>query len=482
MNKLYEGGKAVANVMPIRAEDTMPTLKDIDTKILTRFLKLKGKDWAALGSTGKKLPGQTSGDIDIAIDIQKVADNYKIPTEEVGQKILDLLDAAYPKMDKNYMKGLGIVSLAYPIKGSSGNVQVDLMLQDNIDFARWMFHSPDFTKQESEWKGLYRTELLKAIGNAVTVPDMTTYWEDEFDGKYKGKVKKLGRIMLDPNKGYKKQIKSFVGKSGKSVKTGHSEWEEFVSKDPEMITKSLLGVNATIKDTNSFESVWKAMQKKDFPWKANMPEIVTYFVDVIKRKALPLPKELGVKESSNGMKKFSEVHGTINEKKSEIDRATKNSIDKILAELEDELDDGKIEEGVLTTVGTALAIPAVLGMVSKLGTVADKYIKKAMGKEVNPESDYNKWMTKLSTTADDLHHLYLKPIEKIIGKFVKDDSKAKKVANVILHIIIAIFLYSAGATALDAFTSENYELGLLESALAAVKSKEIKSFLVNMIH
>ena len=176
MDNLNEGGKAVANVMPIQAEYVMPTLKDIDKKILQRFLKLKGKDWAALGSTGKKLPGQSSGDIDIAIDINKIASDLKIPLEEVGQKIYDILESAYPKMDKNYMKGLSIISLAYPIKGSGGNVQVDLMLQDNIEFAKWMFHSPDFTKQESQWKGLYRTELLKAIGNAVTIPDMTTYW------------------------------------------------------------------------------------------------------------------------------------------------------------------------------------------------------------------------------------------------------------------------------------------------------------------
>jgi len=311
MKHLYEGGKAVSNVMPIKAEDTIPTLKDIDKKILTRFLKLKNKDWAALGSTGKKLPGQTSGDIDIAIDINTIAKNYKIPIDEVGKKIFDLLDAAYPKLDKVFMKGLGIISIAYPVKGSSGNVQVDLMLQDNIDFARWMFHSPDFTKQESEFKGIYRTELLKSIGNAVTIPDMTEYWEDEFEGQYKGEIKKLGRIMLDPNNGYKKQIKSFVGKTGKPVKTGKSEWEEFISKDPVMITKSLLGVDASIKDTNSFETVWKAMQHKNFPWKKHIPQIVSYFVDILSRKGLPIPSQLGIKEqnviSKSSMKKFKEI-------------------------------------------------------------------------------------------------------------------------------------------------------------------------------
>jgi len=306
MNKLYEGGNAVSNVMPIRAEDTIPTLKDIDTKILSRFLKLKKNEWAALGSTGKKLPGQSSGDIDLAIDINKIAKSYKIQTNEVGQKILDLLDSAYPKMEKNYMKGLEIISLAYPIKGSGGNVQVDLMLQDNIDFAKWMFHSPDFTKHESEWKGLYRTELLKAIGNAISIPEMTEYFEDEFEGKYKGTIKKLARNMLDPNKGYKKQLKSFVGKKGTPVKTGKSEYEELISKDPEFITKALLGQSATIKDTNSFETVWKVMQNKDFPWKDQLNKIVVKFAEVLRGKGLPMPKELGISENSR-MKKFSDI-------------------------------------------------------------------------------------------------------------------------------------------------------------------------------
>jgi hypothetical protein len=289
--KLDEGGNAVEGVGPIRAEDTMPTLQDLENKILTRFLRLGKGDYAALGSTGKKLPGQSSGDIDIAIDIDKIAKNLKISKEDVGKEIMSILDKAYPKMDKKYMVGLGIISLAYPIKGSSGKVQVDLMLQDNIDFARWMFHSPDFTKGESDWKGLYRTELLKAIGNAVTIPEITEYFEDHPD-----KAAKLGRFMLDPNKGYKKSIKSFVGKKGQPVKTGKTEFEELITKNPEEITKALLGVNATIKDTNSFESVWKAMQKKDFPWKDHMQEIVNYFGDILKRKGLPYPKELGLSE------------------------------------------------------------------------------------------------------------------------------------------------------------------------------------------
>lgn len=289
--QINEGGNAVPGVGPIRAEDTLPTLSDIETKILNRFFGLGKGDYAALGSTGKKLPGQSSGDIDIAIDISKVAKNLKTTNDEVGKKIMDILDKAYPKMEKNYMVGLGIISLAYPIKGNSGNVQVDLMLQDNIKFATWMFHSPDFTKNESKWKGLYRTELLKSIGYAVNVPELTEYFEDQPEV-----IKKKGRIMLDPNKGYIKNIKSFVGKTGKPVKSGTIELEEFISKDPEVITLALLGKDAKISDTNSFESVWAAMQRKSFPWKDHMKEIVDYFANVLRRKGLPFPEELGISE------------------------------------------------------------------------------------------------------------------------------------------------------------------------------------------
>lgn len=287
VNYLYEGGNAVPNVGPIRAEDTLPTLKDIETKILKRFLGLSKNDYAALGSTGKKLPGQSSGDIDIAIDINKIKKHLGVDDSELGNAILDIISDAYPKMDKVYMKGLGIISLAYPIKGSSGNVQVDLMLSDNIDFSKWMFHSPDFTKNESKWKGLYRTELLKSISNAVHIPEWTEYF-DEFPEI----EKRVGRLMLDPNKGYKKSIKSFIGTKGQPIKTGKTEFEEVLSKDPEYITKALLGPDATIKDTVSFETVFSAMNRKGFPWKNKYNEILVYFKSLLETKGLPIPEDI----------------------------------------------------------------------------------------------------------------------------------------------------------------------------------------------
>ena len=70
---------------------------------------------------------------------------------------------------------------------------------------------------------------------------------------------------------------------------------------------ALLGKDAKISDTNSFESVWKAMNKKDFPWKSNLNEIVVKFTDLLRMKGLPFPSELGVKEQTSGMKTFKEI-------------------------------------------------------------------------------------------------------------------------------------------------------------------------------
>ena len=303
-NKLYEGGLAVPGVVPIYAENVIPTLEDISKKILQRFFNLKSGQYAILGSGGKKMIGTTSGDIDIAIDSNEIAKNLKVDKSEVGNSIVAIIKQAYPKMELHYMKGFGIVSIAYPIKGGNGNVQVDLVMTDDIRFAEWLFWSPDFTKNESEWKGLYRTELIKSICAAVPLAEFTEYYDEELEGQFKGSLKKLGRNLISPTEGYQQTIKSFVGKKGQPVKSGTTEFTNFLSKDPEFITKSLLGDHAKVSDTNSFETVWKAMNHKDFPYKDYTSDIIKYFLEILNTKQLPIPKELSVYEGFEPLEKF----------------------------------------------------------------------------------------------------------------------------------------------------------------------------------
>jgi len=100
-----------------------------------------------------------------------------------------------------------------------------------------------------------------------------------------------------------------------------------------------------------------------------------------------------------------------------------------------------------------------------------------LGKKPTDQDAYQQWMTKLGHIADELHHLYMAPIESIVKKFVKDPDKAKKISSGIFHVIVATFLIASGATAIKALQSKNLSLATLEAALSAVKGGELKNFI-----
>ena len=85
--------------VPIHQENVAATLDDIQERFLNDQLHLNPeRDTSTLGSTGKKLSGQTSNDIDIAIDYNKLKEEWDLP-EWTGKRLeewVDLVkDAAY---------------------------------------------------------------------------------------------------------------------------------------------------------------------------------------------------------------------------------------------------------------------------------------------------------------------------------------------------------------------------------------------------
>ena len=138
-------------------------------------------------------------------------------------------------------------------------------------------------------------------------------------------------------------------------------------------------------------------------------------------------------------------------------------------------------EGLLTAAGIAIALPAILGLVSKFGKTASNIINKIMGKKPTEKEQEENWFTKLGKIADDLHHLYQAPLEKVVSKFVKDPTKAKKIAHFIFHVIVAIMLIASGVTAIKALKSKEVSLATLEIALTSVKSGEIKSYIAKLL-
>lgn len=148
-------------------------------------------------------------------------------------------------------------------------------------------------------------------------------------------------------------------------------------------------------------------------------------------------------------------------------------------ELEDALQNATEteNEGLITTASLVLALPAVLGLIAKVGKFASSMINKMLGNKPNEDAEAQEYFKQVGAVADQLHHLYIKPIEYVVKKFVKDANKAHTISNAIFHVIIATMCLASGVTAIKALQAKNVSLASLESALTAVKSGEVRDYL-----
>lgn len=160
----------------------------------------------------------------------------------------------------------------------------------------------------------------------------------------------------------------------------------------------------------------------------------------------------------------------------------KSDFDGLLSTMDSELEkmEESVNEEILTAASIGLALPATMKLISKLGKLVGNVVVKAIGKKPNDNGAYQKWMDELGNIADRLHHLYLSPIEKLVGKFVKDKSKSHKIANAILHLIVAGFLFASGVSAVKFFKAKHLSHATLEGALTAIKGGEIKEYISNL--
>ena len=206
---------------------------------------------------------------------------------------------------------------------------------------------------------------------------------------------------------------------------------------------------------------------------------------IITEEILLLQKRAGIITESQYKEKIESLYELDDKEQSVVDDV-KDEMSSIIKGLNTELTkatekEQPTNEGLLTIASIAIALPAVMGLVAKLGKAAGTMVNKLLGKKPDEKSAYNQWMAKLGHIADELHHLYMGPIESIVKKFIKDEAKAKKVASGIFHIIVATFLIASGVTAVQAIQSKNLSLATLETALSAVKGNEIKTFIEKLV-
>lgn len=282
---ISESGNAIAQSRPFEQEEVQGTLNWVEKNIFPLLgIDGFGEDAAVIGSAGKKMSGQTSGDIDIAVSADKIAGHLDTSLTKVLFTINDLLKSK--GIDTSMAVGFNQVSIAAPINGDvkNGVGQVDLMLSRDINWSRFMYHSPDFTKDESKYKGAYRNILLMAaIGKSfVEIVDQTE----------QGDVKEYEAYVVRLNQGIVKVRKSFVGKKGLLKNAALlKEFDREITNAPEEVV-NLLFNGGTVKDIMTYESLRDLINSGMFKFPHKRNEIFKEFEVKLGMSGLPLPEDM----------------------------------------------------------------------------------------------------------------------------------------------------------------------------------------------
>lgn len=289
---IKEGGGAVGDVDRINQENVEATLKAISTKII-KPLKITNKDIGVLGSTGKRKPGGSSGDIDIAIDANKVLRANAI---QIADELFDFIAGKAKKVSNTVVsnKGTGVISLQFPISNTDGKqknkkVQLDLMIVDNLDLAKFNFWSPH--EEQSKWKGIYRNIILSSMASVMDFEVLEKGY-DENDVEVPTLFR---RNFIDLKRGLMRGLQTRIGKSGKLFAKGRKQTLEtkVLENQPEGIIKAILGPAFTVRDAESFESLFKILDHPKYLYRSKKKEIIKTFIAVIsKSKGLVVPDEM----------------------------------------------------------------------------------------------------------------------------------------------------------------------------------------------
>ena len=260
---ITEGGHSVEGVSPIRGDLASVVANEIISKISKEF----NCQCAALGSTGKKSKEQTSGDIDIALEL---------PWED-KDKVLDFIKKEFSdSKEGNIVSSLHVFNIGYKYDedGEEKYVQVDFMFVENIEFAKFCYHSPSFINNESHFKGAWRTQLMMSVINSLDVNDVfpgkyknEKFTSDDYDGSYVGEDKIIYRILFNKNDGLKVVKRSFEGKT-KPVKNPKNIETPYLTKNIDEILKLCFGDDATKDTMNSYETILDFISSDKFKFRS----------------------------------------------------------------------------------------------------------------------------------------------------------------------------------------------------------------------
>ena len=295
-SKLFEGGNAIKTARSIREDEfpkTMDSIKSILFPVLGIDPSKDGSEYLVIGSIGKKKnPDDTSGDLDIGYDSSWFARKHGVTPKETSAEVYKLVSENLPEklefdLEINYMKGLNIVSLGWPIQGdfNKGIVQLDLIPVSSMDWSRFIYYSPNYKISESKYKSAHRNWLLAAI-----LASRRQILKSDTSGQvidYDSPVLMLSDGLFWHTKSYASKIKDRL-KNPKKVEGS----ERFITRDPQEFIDFTLGPGYSMEEVKTFEQVLSIINDPEFELYDNLEEIKDRFVEYLKRTGLEIPAEI----------------------------------------------------------------------------------------------------------------------------------------------------------------------------------------------
>lgn len=251
------GGNAIKNSVPVQARNARKIALNIKESIQNYF----NVPTAILGSVMKKSDDMYCGDIDIAIQLPWTDNNV----ERVKQYGLEHL----PVNEVVVSQGLKLVSYGYVDNNTNLVHQVDIMFTENIKYSEFMYYSPDYTKNESRFKGLYRTNLLIICAGNIPLDTNqypnTYYINEDFDGRYTGELKEFYKYTLTYDNGLELRKKSTLGKT-RMCKKAYTISKEKITDNIMQILTLIFGDNIDYNMSTSYENIIKMLYSPDYKY------------------------------------------------------------------------------------------------------------------------------------------------------------------------------------------------------------------------
>ena len=294
--KIFEGGAAIKTARKIREDEFPETLESIQADLLPLLgidSNKLGEEYIIIGSIGKKKnPSDESGDLDLGFDGNVFSKNQGVTYKDCSKKIFEILtlnlkDVLGFEPEINFLRGLNIVSIGWPIKGDPelGIVQLDLIPLSSMKWARFIYYSPDYRFGESKYKSAHRNWLLSAILSAKRNVLASDEEGEVLD--YESPVIILSDGLYINTKSFRGKLKGRL-KNPKKVEGG----EKFITNDPQEFIDFTLGKGYTADQIKTFESLFKVITSPNFPMKDKLPVIKERFLEYMERTGLPVPNEI----------------------------------------------------------------------------------------------------------------------------------------------------------------------------------------------